>query len=66
MRQILDSRQIRLACRNGITLNWANTVLRLALLGQTGDDYPCTYLRKHKDYVIYADKETLKQPEIIL
>jgi len=66
MKQILNARKIRLACRNGISLDWANTVLRLALLGKAGDDYPCTFLRGHDDYIIYTDKDTLRQPEIIL
>ena len=34
MRQILGARRIRLYCRNGIALDWANTVLRLALFGE--------------------------------
>ncbi len=66
MRQILGARRIRLYCRNGIALDWANTVLRLAVLGQPGDDYPVTYLREHKDYVIVTDEDTARQPKIIL
>lgn len=66
MKQILGAKKIRLACRNGIPLDWANTVLRLALFGRPGDDYPCTYLNSHPDYIIYTDRDTLKKPEIIL
>ncbi len=66
MKQILGARKIRLACRNGIELDWANTVLRLALLGNPGDDYPCAYVNQHDDFVIYTDRDTLKQPEILL
>jgi glucosamine-6-phosphate deaminase len=66
MRQILGAGKIRLACRNGIDLDWANTVLRLTLFGTQGDDYPCTYINQHQDFVIYTDWNTLKQPEIIL
>ncbi len=66
MRQILAARQIRLACRNGIDLDWANTVLRLTLFGMPGNDYPCTYINQHPDFIIYTDQDTLKQPEIIL
>jgi glucosamine-6-phosphate deaminase len=66
LRQILGARQIRLACRNGIALDWANTVLRLALFGKPGDDYPCTYVNQRPDFIIYTDKDTLKQPEVIL
>ena len=66
MREILSARQIRLYCRNGIDLDWANTVLRLALFGTTGDDYPVTHIRDHKNYVIITDKDTLKTPRNIL
>jgi glucosamine-6-phosphate deaminase len=66
MKQIIGARKIRLACRNGIGVDWANTVLRLALFGTEGDDYPCTFVNKHSDYIVYTDLETLKQPEIIL
>jgi len=45
MRQILGSRRIVLYCRNGGPYDWANTVLRLALFGKPGDDYPVTYIR---------------------
>ncbi len=66
MKQILGARKIRLACRNGIPLDWANTVLRLTLFGTQGYDYPCTYINCHKDFIIYTDNDTLKQPEILL
>ena len=66
MKQILGADKIRLACRNGISLDWANTVLRLALFGRPGDDYPCTYINSHPDCIIYTDRDTLKKPEIIL
>ena len=42
MKEILSARRIRLYCRNGIALDWANTVLRLALFAEPGDDYPVT------------------------
>ena len=66
MRQILEAKRIRLYCRNGIDLDWANTVLRLAVLGAPGDDYPVTYIRDHEDYLVVTDEDTLKQPQIIL
>lgn len=66
LKQILGARKIRLACRNGIALDWANTVLRLALLGTPGDDYPCTFVNEHPDYEIFSDHDTLRQPEILL
>lgn len=62
MKQILSARKVRLYCRNGIFLDWANTVLRIALFGNPGDDYPVTYIRKHPDYKIITDKDTLATP----
>lgn len=61
MKEILSADRIRLYCRNGIELDWANTVLRLALLGSPGDDYPVTHIRD-KDYIIITDKDTLQSP----
>lgn len=66
MRQILGARRIRLYCRNGIALDWANTVLRLALFGRPGDDYPVTHIRDHKDYVVVTDEDTARKPRFIL
>jgi len=66
MRQILGARRIRLYCRNGIALDWANTVLRLALFGRPGDDYPGSYIRNHQDYVIVTDEDTARRPKIVL
>ena len=65
MKEILDAKKIRLYCRNGIDLDWANTVLRLALFGEPGDDYPVTYIRD-QDYIIVTDHDTLQSPLIIL
>ncbi len=66
MRQLLGARRIRLYCRNGLALDWANTVLRLALFGQPGDDYPVTYIRDHADYVIVTDEETARSPRFVV
>jgi glucosamine-6-phosphate deaminase len=66
LRQLLGARRIRLYCRNGIDLDWANTVLRLAVLGRPGDDYPVTHLRDHPDYAIITDQDTARQPKNIL
>jgi len=66
MREILGARRIRLYCRSGIALDWANTVLRFALFGQPGDDYPVTHIRGHKDYVIVTDEHTARKPKLIL
>ena len=65
MRQILSSRRIVLYCRNGGPYDWANTVLRLALFGKPGDDYPVTYIRG-KDYLIVTDRDTAASPEHII
>jgi len=66
MKQILNARKIRLYCRNGSPYDWANTVLRIALLGEPGDDYPVTHIRTHPNYQIITDYYTLKTPKIIL
>ncbi len=66
MRQILGARRLRLYCRNGIDLDWANTILRLALLGSPGEDYPVTLIRNHPDYVIIADEDTLRSPQNLI
>lgn len=66
MKQILGARRIRLYCRNGTPYDWANTILRIALFGKPGDDYPVTYIRNHPDYVIITDSDTLKTPEVPL
>jgi glucosamine-6-phosphate deaminase len=66
MRQILGAKRIRLYCRNGSSYDWANSVLRLALFGEPGDDYPVTYIRNHPDYKIITDKNTLQSPRNLL
>jgi len=65
MAQILGARRIRLYCRNGCEFDWANTVLRLALFGEPGDDYPVTHIRGC-DYIVAADAETLGPPEHVI
>ncbi len=66
MREILNSRKIRLYCRNGTSFDWANTILRIALFGTPGDDYPVTYIRDHPNYTIITDKNTLATPKNLL
>jgi len=66
MKEILRARKIRLYCRNGTTLDWANTILRIALFGQPGDDYPVSYIRDHPDFLIITDKDTLASPQVLL
>lgn len=65
MKEILSAQQIRLYCRNGTELDWANTILRLALFGIEGDDYPVTYIRNY-NYVIVTDEATLASPQHLL
>jgi glucosamine-6-phosphate deaminase len=65
MKQVLDSRRIVLFCRNDGDLDWANTVLRLALFGEPGDDYPVTHIR-NRNYTIVTDRATLARPRNLL
>jgi glucosamine-6-phosphate deaminase len=66
MRQLLSARRIQLYCRNGLDLDWANTVLRLAVLGRPGDDYPVTHVRSHEDYVVITDQATARPPRFVV
>ena len=67
MRQCLSAERIELYCRNDIEgLDWANTVLRLAVLGQPGDDYPVTWIREHGNYQVITDRRTAAPPRNIL
>jgi len=66
MRQILGARRIRLYCRNGCPLDWANTVLRLALFGSPADDYPVTWTTLHPDVRITTDEATLASPKHLI
>ena len=66
MKQCLGARRIELYCRNDRGLDWANTVLRLALLGKPGDDYPVTWVRRHPRYRIVADRKTAAPPAVRL
>ncbi|MHA1842809.1 MAG: 6-phosphogluconolactonase [Promethearchaeota archaeon] len=66
MGEILNSKHIRLYCRNGTPFDWANTVLRIALFGTPGQDYPVTFIRYHPDYIIITDKDTLHCPKYII
>ncbi len=65
--QIYNARRVRLYCRNDIPgIDWANTVLRLAVFGTPGDDYPVTYLTQHPDYKVITDRNTAAVPRFIL
>lgn len=66
MNQLFAAEKMIIFCRNGVSsIDWANTVLRLALFGIPGDDYPVTYLKQHPDWLVVTDRETLKTPILI-
>ena len=67
LKQILGARKVFLMTRNEHkTMDWANTVLRIAALGKPGDDYPVSHIRGHRNYVIAADYATASAPETII
>jgi glucosamine-6-phosphate deaminase len=67
MNQVMDADRVRLYCRNDVpTLDWANTVLRLAVLGEPGPDYPVTYLTEHDNYRVMTDERTAAVPDTVL
>ncbi len=67
MQQCLSAKKIRLYCRNDVPdLDWANTVLRLAALGEPGDDYPVTHIRNHADWQVITDRNTAATPQFVL
>jgi glucosamine-6-phosphate deaminase len=55
MRDILAARRIRLYCDGGA---WQRSVLRRAVFGARGADWPVTLLRGHPDFEIACDGET--------
>ncbi len=62
LKQILSARRMGLFCRNDIPgIQWANTVLRLALFGKAGDDYPVTHIRG-MDYRVFTTVDTAQRP----
>lgn len=67
MRQCLSAKRIELYCRNDIEgLDWANTVLRLAAIGEPGDDYPVTWIRERENYQVVTDQRTASRPRHVL
>lgn len=65
MREILGARRLQLYCRSDGGLDWAKTVLRLALFGAAGDDFPVTHIRE-RPYTIVTDAATLASPEHLI
>lgn len=66
MRQCLAARRVELYCRCDCGLDWAKTVLRLAVLGTPGDDYPVTWIRNHPDYLVVTDRHTAERVKVTL
>jgi glucosamine-6-phosphate deaminase len=67
MRQCLGARRVLVMTRNvHECMDWANTVLRISVLGAPGDDYPVTYLRDHPNYQVATDRATATAPRIII
>jgi glucosamine-6-phosphate deaminase len=67
MGECLAARRVRLYCYCDVPgLDWARTVLRLAVFGQAGDDYPATWIREHADWQVITDRNTAEQPRHVL
>lgn len=67
MKQCLAARRMLLMTRNESSeFFWANTVLRIAAVGQPGDDYPVTHARNHRNLLIVTDAGTAAAPEFNL
>lgn len=67
MKQCLGARKLLLMTRNEHKgMDWANTVLRISALGVPGDDYPVTYTRNHKNYIVATDLGTATAPKTII
>ncbi len=64
MRQCLAARRMLLMTRNETpTFLWANTILRIAALGEPGDDYPVTHAHHHGNLLIVSDYATARKPK---
>ena len=63
MNQLLSADEVVLMTRSGIPgIDWATTVVRIAVLGEIGDDYPVTHMRKHKNWVLLTDEDSIRTP----
>ena len=64
MKQCLEARRMLLVTRNETpTFLWSNTILRIAALGQPGDDYPVTHARNHRNLLIVSDYASAERPK---
>lgn len=67
MKQCLGARRLLLMTRNEHAgMDWANTVLRMSVLGTPGDDYPVTHIRGHSRYTVATDLATATAPRTII
>lgn len=66
MTEIFAANRIRLYCRSGPGMDWAKTILRVALLGTPDDDYPVTHLQTHPDFMVMTDADTLAGPQHVI
>ncbi|MBS1372330.1 MAG: glucosamine-6-phosphate isomerase [Lentisphaeria bacterium] len=67
MKQCLGARRALLMTRNeSPALNWANTIVRIAALGEPGDDYPVTHFRNHPNCLVATDANTAAAPKFNL
>ena len=67
MKQCLGARRALLMTRNeSPALNWANTIVRIAALGEPGDDYPVTHFRTHPNCLVATDANTAAAPKFNL
>lgn len=67
LRDCLGARRLLLMTRNEHPgMDWANTALRLAVLGRPGDDYPATHIRNHANCTVATDRATATAPRVII
>ena len=63
LNQLLAADEVLLMTRSGIPgIDWATTVVRIAVLGEIGDDYPVTWVQEHKNWVLFTDEDTIRTP----
>ena len=63
LNQLLAADEVLLMTRSGIPgIDWATTVVRIAVLGEIGDDYPVTWIQEHKNWVLFTDEDTIRTP----
>ena len=63
MKQCLEPAECFSCSNESQEFFWANTILRIAALGQPGDDYPVTHARNHQNLLIVSDVKTAAAPK---